>query len=121
MKTGTQYKRFVDTSSLASTLFVAGLAALSSGCVANDSRTVYDNPTLRPGETVFCESSPCSVYFETPAGTGTHTVIEGSGSTKAGEAVGGQKVFLGEFFGGEKIFTVEGTDLPPAYLTVPTR
>jgi hypothetical protein len=92
-------------------------ALLLSGCATN-SQTVYDGPTLRPGETVTCESNPCSVYFETPAGSGTHTIFQ-DGSIKAGVAVGGQRVLLGEYYGGTKVFHVEGTGLPEAYLNVP--
>ena len=112
--------RVIRISAWAKPVFAAGLAVLLSGCASNNTRvvSVYDEPTLRPGGTVNCESNPCSVYFETPAGSGTHTVVEAGGTVKAGEAVGGQRVFLGEYYGGEKEFRVEGTDLPPAYLNV---
>ena len=99
-------------------VFAVGLAVLSTGCATNNARTVYDEPTLRPGETVICESNPCSDYFDTPAGSGTHTVFVGGGTVKAGEAIGGQRVFLGQYYGGEKVFKVDGTDLPEAYLNV---
>jgi len=99
----------------AETVLAVALAVLLSGCVTN-ARTVYDQPTLHPGETVSCVSDPCSVYFETPAGSGTHIVKESG--VKAGEVTGGQRAYIGSYWSGQKVFTVEGTDLPEAYLDV---
>ena len=102
-------------------LVLVSLAVLLSACQTNESRTVrsvYDEPTLSPGETVTCESNPCKVYFQTPEGSGTHNVLLDGGSVKAGVAIGGQRVFLDEFYGGQHVFRVEGTDLPAAYLNV---
>ncbi|MGB5639376.1 MAG: hypothetical protein WBM71_16570 [Sedimenticolaceae bacterium] len=94
------------------------VAVLLSGCLpAKDTITVFDNPTIRPGDWVTCENEPCSVYFETPAGSGTHNILQ-DGTIKAGVAVGGQRVFLGEYYGGTQVFHVEGTDLPEAHLQV---
>jgi len=91
------------------------VAALLSGCVSN-ARTVYDGPTLQPGQSVTCVSNPCDVYFQIPGGTGTHIVRQEL--IKAGEVTGGQRVYLGSYWAGRTVFTVEGTDLPAAYLTV---
>jgi hypothetical protein len=102
-------------------LTAASLAVLLSACQTNEtreSRSVYDEPTLSPGETVTCESNPCTVYFQSPEGSGTHDVVLDGGSIKAGVAIGGKRVSLGEYYGGEHVFRVEGTDLPAAYLNV---
>ena len=106
----------VDRSARRPACAAAALAAtLAAGC-ASDARTVYDGPTLRPGETVTCVSSPCDLYFEIPAGSGSHRVLQGT--IPAGEGSGGERVYLGSYYTGQQVFTLEGSDLPPAYLTV---
>ena len=94
-----------------------GLAALSSGCFATNSANTFFEVTVRPGSSVVCASSPCTVYFETPAGSGTHNILQ-NGTIKAGVAIGGQRVLLGEYFDHSVVFHVEGTDLPAADLSV---
>lgn len=94
-----------------------GLAVLSSGCLASNSRNTFFEVTVRPGSSVICASSPCTVYFETPAGSGTHNILQ-NGTIKAGVAIGGQRVLLGEYFDHSVVFHVEGTDLPAASLSV---
>lgn len=102
-------------------LTALGLAILSQGTQADVVKTVFDEPTLGPGDTVICVNTPCTVYFETPVETGTHDIIaEGRGlkAVKVGVAVGGQRVLLGEYYPGDTVFMVKGTDLPKAHLTV---
>lgn len=94
-----------------------GLAVLSSGSLASNSQNTFFEVTVRPGSSVLCASSPCTVYFESPAGSGTHNILQ-NGTVKAGVAIGGQRVSLGEYFTHSVVFHVEGTDLPPAYLSV---
>jgi len=101
----------------ANAVAVVASVTLLAGCVtATNTRTVYDGPTLHPGDTVTCISNPCDVYFETPAGSGTHEVLQGT--IKAGEVTGGQRTYLGSYWAGPTNFTVTGTDLPTAYLMV---
>ena len=94
-----------------------GLAVLMSGCFASSSPNTFFEVTVRPGSSVVCASSPCTVYFETPAGSGTHNILQ-NGTVKAGVAIGGQRVLLGEYTDHSVVFHVEGTDLPPADLSV---
>jgi hypothetical protein len=94
-----------------------GLAALSSGSLANNSPNTFFEVTVKPGSSVVCASSPCTVYFEAPAGSGTHNILQ-NGTVKAGVALGGQRVALGQYFSHSVVFHVEGTDLPAAYLSV---
>ena len=101
------------------TLAAVGLVIVLSGCLTTNARTVFDEPTLRPGDNVTCAANPCTVYFETPAGSGTHDILQ-NGTIKADVATGGVRVKLGEYFGGSTVFHVEGTELPKAYLTVPS-
>jgi hypothetical protein len=94
-----------------------GLAVISLGCLATSSSNTFFEVTVRPGSSVVCASSPCTVYFETPAGSGTHNILQ-NGTVKAGVAIGGQRVLLGQYFAHSVEFHVEGTDLPSASLSV---
>jgi hypothetical protein len=93
------------------------LAAVSSGSIADNSPNTFFEVTVRPGSSVVCASSPCTVYFEAPAGSGTHNILQ-DGTVIAGVAIGGQRVALGQYTNHSVVFRVEGTDLPPAYLSV---
>ena len=64
-----------------------------------------------------CGSSPCTVYFEAPAGSGTHNILQ-NGTILAGVAQGGRPVLLGLYSNESVVFRVEGTDLAPAHLGV---
>lgn len=107
--------RTKSTARLAGILGAVGLTFLSG--VAFSSPNTFFEITVRPGESLLCASDPCSVYFETPAGTGTHDILQ-NGTIKAGVAVGGKRVLLGVYSNENLVFHVDGTDLPKAYLTV---
>ena len=98
-------------------LCALGAAMILSGCLATGAPNNFFEVTVRPGSSVICTSDPCTVYFETPAGSGTHNILQ-NGSTKAGVGVGGERVRLGVYSNESVTFVVEGTDLPAAYLTV---
>ena len=98
-------------------LVTAGLTVFSLGCLAGSSPNTFFEVTVSPGSSVVCASSPCTVYFETPAGSGTHNILQ-NGTVKAGVAIGGQRVLLGEYSNHSVVFRVEGTDLPVAHLSV---
>ncbi|MGB5450810.1 MAG: hypothetical protein WBM58_13155 [Sedimenticolaceae bacterium] len=104
-------------SRFAGTLGAMGLAVLSSGSFATGTANTFFEVTVRPGSSVICTSDPCTVYFETPAGSGTHNILQ-NGTVNAGVAVGGQRVSLGVYSNENLVFHVEDTDLPVAYLTV---
>lgn len=103
--------------SFAGALVATGLAVLATGSLAANSSNTFFEVTVRPGSSVLCTSDPCTVYFETPAGSGKHNVVQ-NGAIKAGVAIGGQPVLLGVYSNESLVFHVEGTDLPAAYLTV---
>lgn len=92
------------------------LGLFSTGPVLGGSND-FDEVTVTPGSTVVCASDPCTIYFLAPAGSGTHDILE-DGAIKAGVAQGGKRVLLGGYSNTSVVFTVDGTDLPPAYLTV---
>lgn len=102
---------------LRTALGALGIAALSSGVIAAGAPNNYFEVTVRPGTSEICTSDPCTVYFETPAGSGTHTIVQ-NGTIEAGVATGGKRVLLGVFSNDSFVYHVEGTDLPAAYLTV---
>jgi hypothetical protein len=104
-------------SRLSMSLIATGLVVLSSGTLANNYANTFFEVTVRPGASVTCGSSPCTVYFEAPAGSGTHNILQ-NGTVNAGVAIGGQRVLLGEYFAHSTVFHVEGTDLPAADLSV---
>ena len=81
-------------SQFARPLGTIGLAVISLGSLATSSPNTFFEVTVRPGSSVVCASSPCTVYFETPAGSGTHNILQ-NGTVKAGVAIGGQRVLLG--------------------------
>jgi hypothetical protein len=94
-----------------------GLVLVSPASIAGEGANTFFEVTVRPGTSVLCLSDPCTVYFETPAGSGTHDILQ-NGTTRAGVAVGGQRVLLGVYSNENLVFRVAGTDLPVAHLTV---
>lgn len=98
-------------------LGTTGLSLIPLGCLADSSPNTFFEVTVQPGSSVVCASDPCTVYFKTPAGSGTHNILQ-DGSIKAGVATGGQRVLLGVYSNESVVLDVEGTDLPTAYLTV---
>lgn len=96
---------------------LAGLTMVSNTSAASNHNSSFWEVTVRPGTSVTCMSDPCTVYFEAPAGTGTRDILQ-NGTIKAGVAIGGQRVSLGHYSNESLVLRLEGTDLPPAYVTV---
>jgi len=93
-----------------------------AGCGGNPSRSTacggnnFDEVTLQPGCSTICAEEPCKVRFSMPPGEGRY-LVRGRG-VDIGEYPAGETVFLGSFWRGSHRFTVEGLDVPPAYLSV---
>ena len=118
MKKGQEMKnRTAMVSRFAQSMGTIGTIMFSLACFAGNPPNTFFEVTVRPGSSVLCASDPCTVYFETPAGSGTHNILQ-NGTTKAGVATGGQRVLLGVYSNVNLVFHVEGTNLPAAYLTV---
>ncbi|MCP5298685.1 MAG: hypothetical protein H6954_03170 [Chromatiaceae bacterium] len=96
---------------------IASLTLLNPVCLAGNAANTFGEVTVRPGTSVICASDPCTVYFETPAGSGTHDILQ-NGTIRAGVASGGTRVALGNYSNQSVVFRVAGTDLPVAHLTV---
>jgi hypothetical protein len=81
-------------------LFCVALATvlgLLSACTSiGKDETAFDQLTLSPGDTGNCESSPCQVSLQIPAGTGSYEVT--ANETKIGVYPAGQNADLGSFF-----------------------
>ena len=101
----------------ASVLGAIGLTVFSWGCLAAGSANTFFEVTVTPGSSELCTSDPCTVYFQTPAGSRTHNIFQ-NGTIKAGVAVGGQRALLGVYSNESLVFHVQGTDLSVAHLTV---
>jgi hypothetical protein len=79
--------------------------------------THWDEVTLRPGQSAYCDNAPCRVYFAMPPGAGKY-VVTAYGYGSLGEYPAGQTVFLGSFWEGRYWFRAQGTDARPAWLWV---
>lgn len=69
---------------------------------------------LQPGDSKTCISTPCTVWFQMPEGTGTYTLLQ-DGETKLGDYPAGQKVRLGNFWS-RHYFKIPNSDFPEAHL-----
>ena len=98
----------------------ASLAAMAIGlasCASNAPTESEDvgEVILQPGETKTCISTPCTVWFQMPEGTGTYPLFE-DGGTKLGDFPAGEKVQIGNFWSSQT-FKIPGSDFPEAHLT----
>ena len=69
---------------LRKTFSAIGLAAVSMGSLANSAANTFFEVTVRPGASVVCASSPCTVYFEAPAGAHPRHPAERHGQSGRG-------------------------------------
>lgn len=97
---------------------LAGAFSLLSGCASTGGQHVtgWGEVTVAPGVTGTCQSNPCHVYFQMPAGTGTYEVT--GNEVRIGNYPAGQKVSLGSLFESNAI-KVPGAGVSPAYVYVP--
>jgi hypothetical protein len=96
-----------------------GVLGLLPACTSTGKHlTAFDQLTLAPGDTGTCESSPCRVFLQIPAGKGSYEVI--ANQVKVGVYPAGQTVSLGSFFSSQA-FQIKGMDVPKAYAYVPAQ
>lgn len=102
--------------------FIGVLTLEMAGCASNG-RFVsgWNDLRLRPGDTATCDSNPCRVFFEMPPraeqGSGTYR-LRGTAYT-IGDYPAGETAMIGSFFE-SSVIRVEGADVPPAFIYVPT-
>ena len=96
---------------------LVGSFALLSGCASTGKDVSgFDQVNLAPGDTGQCDSSPCRVYLQIPAGTGSY-VVTGNQIT-LGTYPAGQNADLGSFYSSQAI-EIRGMDVPKAYAYIP--
>lgn len=94
-------------------------AALAGGCASPGKEVVdFDSITLAPGGTGNCDSSPCPVYLEIPAGTGSYEVT--ANETRVGSFPAGQTANLGSFWQGQAL-QILGLEVPKYYAWIPAQ
>lgn len=95
------------------------LLLVLAGCASTGDNNItgVDQVTLKPGDTAQCESNPCRVFLEIPAGTGSFAV-RGTAVTM-GTYAAGQTADLGTLTASQAL-TIVGMDVPKAYVYVPT-
>jgi len=98
-------------------LFLVAVFGLLSACTSTgEEKTAFDQLTLSPGDTGTCQSSPCRVSLQIPAGSGSYEVT--GNETKIGVYPAGQTADLGSFFQSQA-FEIKGMDVPKAYAYIP--
>jgi hypothetical protein len=100
--------------------FLLGTLGLLSACTSTgkDDITAFDQLTLSPGDTGTCTSSPCRVFLQIPAGTGSYEVT--ANEVRVGEFPAGEKADLGSFWQSQA-FEIEGLEVPKAYAYIPNQ
>lgn len=97
-------------------LSIGLLPVLMACATAGRHLTAWGEITVAPGDTATCQSNPCTVYLQMPAGTGTQEVT--ANEIRVGDFPAGKTVSLGGFFESNAI-KFPGTHLPPAYVYIP--
>lgn len=97
--------------------FSLSILMLLGGCASTpNEETGFDKVTVKPGQTASCETRPCKIMFEVPAGSGT---VEVTGNqTRLGDYPAGQTSEVGSFWQSQEI-EIKGSDLPAAYVNIP--
>ena len=96
-----------------------GALGLLAACAApGTSVSGFDQLNLKPGDTGQCDSSPCRVFLQIPAGTGSY-VVTGNEAT-VGTYPAGQNADLGSFWS-TQAFQIQGLNVPKAYAYIPNQ
>jgi hypothetical protein len=99
-------------------LFVA--LGLLPACTTTGGKDVssFDQLNLAPGDTGNCQSSPCRVFLQIPAGSGSYEVT--ANQVKLGSFPAGQNADLGSF-SESSVIEIQGMDAPKTYVYVSSR
>ena len=97
-------------------VLMASLGLLSACASTGKDVSGFDQLNLTPGDTGQCDSSPCRVFLQIPAGTGSY-VVTGNEVT-LGTYPAGQNADLGSFYSSQAI-EIRGMDVPKAYAYIP--
>jgi len=99
-------------------LLVATLGLLPACTSTGKDVSGFDQLNLAPGDTGNCTSSPCRVFLQIPAGSGSYEVT--ANEVKVGVYPAGQNADLGSFWQSQAI-EIKGMDVPKAYAYIPVQ
>lgn len=118
MVNGTTPSRRTPVRDLAAATMIGALGLLSACATSTDSESIsgFDQLNLKPGDTGQCDSRPCRVFLQIPAGSGSYEVT--GNETKIGVYPAGQNADLGSFWQSQA-FEINGMDVPKAYAYIP--
>ena len=94
----------------------AAIGLLSACASTGNNVGGFDELHLAPGDTGTCDSSPCQVFLQIPAGTGSYEVT-GNG-LKVGTYPAGKEAGLGSFWE-TQVFQIRGMDVPDTHAFIP--
>ncbi len=97
---------------------IATLGLISACASTGKEVSGFDELHLTPGDTGNCDSSPCRVFLQIPAGTGSYKVT--GNETDIGTYPAGQEASLGSFWNSQA-FQIRGMDVPKAYAYIPSQ
>ena len=99
---------------------IIGVLGLVPACQTTGGKDVsgFQQLNLAPGDTGNCNSSPCQVFLQIPAGTGSYEVT--GIQVKIGVYPAGQKADLGGLWESQ-VIEIKGMDVPKTYVYIPTR
>jgi hypothetical protein len=103
---------------LGPTLLGAALGLLSACASTGKEVQGFDRVTLAPGATGNCMSSPCRVFLQMPAGSGSYEVT--ANEVRVGAFPAGQTADLGSYWNSQA-FQIKGLDVPKAYAYIPNQ
>lgn len=101
-------------------LSVMAISMGLSGCATNASAPTSSEDVgeviLEPGDSKTCISTPCTVWFQMPDGTGTYALWQDN-QVKLGDYPAGEKVQIGNYWSSH-YFNIPDSDFPKAHLFV---
>lgn len=95
----------------------AALLLIAAAAQAGDSVSGFMQVTISPGDTAQCDSNPCQVLLNIPAGEGS--VIVTGNEVTWGTYPAGQTANLGQVFS-STAFAIHGMDVPKAWVYMPS-
>ena len=96
---------------------IAGIALLSACASTGNNVSGFDELHLAPGDTGTCDSSPCQVFLQIPAGTGSYQVT--GNQLDLGTYPAGKEAALGSFWK-TQVFQIRGMDAPDTHAFIPS-
>jgi hypothetical protein len=100
-------------------VLLGGALGLLSACASTGKQVQgFDRVTLAPGDTGNCTSSPCQVFLQIPAGSGSYEVT--ANEVKVGTFPAGQTAAMGSFWQSQA-FQIRGMNVPKAYAYIPNQ